>query len=638
MFSAFTLLFALARKSTVPFLFRRPGARFAECAARSIGALYGSSDYSFPQVTEMPPAVKERPKLPKAATGIIGFDEITGGGLPRHRTTLVLGTPGAGKTIFALEALVNGAKQHNESGIFIAFEENSRRIVDNAATFGWDLPALEKDKLFFLDAKLPADIVQMGDFDLTGILTALTSKAGEMSCKRIVFDGIDVLLSMLNDPAAERREMYRLHEWLLESEVTGIITGKADPGNGATGERYAFMQFMVDSVVSLHHRLVDRVSLRGLRVLKYRGSAFAENEFPLIISPAGLQVATFGQTQMQHEVSKQRVSSGIPTLDSMLGGGYYRISSVLVTGSPGTAKTTLAGSFAVASCERKEHVLYVSFDEAADQIVRNLDSVGLDLQKHRDAGLLHMYSIRTEVMSAEAHFIQVKALICELHPTCMVLDPVSALAKTGGQVAAVHASLRLLDYAKAEGITVFCTSLSSEADGLSETTETQISQIADTWIHLAYVARGGERNRALTIVKSRGTKHSNQVRELILSSEGLELAEVYSAGGEVLMGTARWEKEEQVRAEQVRRNAETTRARRSLEVAEAEVGDQIDALKRDLELRRADLELINAETNTSEQRISMVHEEISRLRTSGAPRNADSLPAKRKPTGTGEKK
>ncbi|HXG70954.1 MAG TPA: ATPase domain-containing protein [Gemmatimonadaceae bacterium] len=280
----------------------------------------------------------------------------------------------------------------------------------------------------------------------------------------------------------------------------------------------------------------------------------------------------------------------------------------------------------------------MSFDEAGDQIVRNLDSVGLELQKHRDSGLLHMYSIRTEVMSAEAHFIEVKALICELQPTCMVLDPVSALAKTGGQVAAVHASLRLLDYAKAEGITVFCTSLSSEADGLSETTETQISQIADTWIHLAYVARGGERNRALTIVKSRGTKHSNQVREMILSKEGIELTEVYSAGGEVLMGTARWEKEEEVRAEQVRRNAETARARRALEVAEAEVADQIEALKRDLELRRADLDLVNAETNTSEQRISRTHEEISRLRGVGARPSLDATPAVRRPPAKGAKK
>jgi len=429
-----------------------------------------------------------------------------------------------------------------------------------------------------------------------------------------VFDGLDVLLNMLNDPVAERREVYRLHEWLLESGTTGIITAKSEGGEGMLSERYAFMQFMVDCVVSLHHRLVDRVSLRGLRVLKYRGTAFSENEFPLIISPSGIEVATFGTTEMAHEVSTERISSGIERLDTMVGGGYYRVSSVLVTGAPGTAKTTLAGSFAAAACQRGEVALYVSFDEAADQIVRNLASVGLELQRHRDAGLLHMYSIRTEVMSAEAHFIELKRLICSLKPRCMVLDPISALAKTGGQVAAVHASLRLLDYAKAEGITVFCNSLVSDSDGLAEGTMTQISTIADTWIHLAYVVLGGERNRTLTIVKSRGTKHSNQVRELVLSSDGITLADVYSAGGEVLMGTARWEKEAEVRNEEVRRRARRERARRDVELAETEVSARIAVLQRELEARRSELEVLEQEDTSHEQGVGSAHEAMLRLR------------------------
>ncbi len=554
------------------------------------------------------------PVLEKTRTGIPGFDDISGGGLPRHRTTLLMGTPGAGKTIFALETLVNGARQWGDAGIFIAFEENAHQIVENAGTFGWDLPALERDKLFFLDAKLPPSVVNSGDFDLSGILAAISAKSGEMGCKRIVFDGLDVLLNLLNDPAAERREVYRLHEWLLESGTTGIITAKADTGDGQLSERYAFMQFMVDCVVSLHHRLVDRVSLRGLRVLKYRGSAFSENEFPLIITPTGIEVATFGTTQMAHEVSTERISSGIERLDTMLGGGYYRVSSVLVTGAPGTAKTTLAGSFAAAACDRGEIALYVSFDEAADQIVRNLASVGLDLQAHRDAGLLHMYSIRTEVMSAEAHFIQLRKLICDLKPRCLVLDPISALAKTGGQVAAVHASLRLLDYAKAEGITVFCNSLVSDSDGLAEGTMTQISTIADTWIHLAYVVIGGERNRSLTIVKSRGTRHSNQVRELILGDDGITLADVYSAGGEVLMGTARWEKEAEVRNEETRRRARSERARRELELAETEVSARIAALQRELDGRRAELAVLEEEDSAHARHSGSAHDTVLRLR------------------------
>ena len=567
--------------------------------------------------------------IEKAATGIAGFDDITGGGLPRGRTTLILGSPGAGKTIFALETLVNGAQQSGEAGIFIAFEENSRQIIENAAEFGWDLPSLERDKLFFLDAKLPATVVQSGAFDLAGMLMALTAKAGEMSCKRIVFDGLDVLLTMLNDPVAERREIFRLHEWLMESGVTGIITAKADASDRFTTERYAFMQFMVDCVVSLHHRLVDRVSLRALRVRKYRGSSFSENEFPLIISGKGLEIATFGRTEMAHDISMERISTGVERLDEMLDGGYYRVSSVLVTGAPGTSKTTLAGAFVEAACERGERALYVSFDEAADQIVRNLSSVGMELQRHRDADLLHMYSIRTEVMSAEAHFIQLKNLICELRPEVMVLDPISALAKTGGQVAAVHASLRLLDYAKAEGVTVFCTSLVSDTDAMAEGTETQISTIADTWIHLAYVAKGGERNRSLTIVKSRGTKHSNQVRELILSNEGVTLADVYSAGGEVLMGTARWEKEAEVRGEQLRRRAEADRKRRDLELAEVEVSTRIAALERELEARRAELADAESEASARETRNGETHDAIIRLR--GGIRESSTIDIPRKP-------
>lgn len=287
---------------------------------------------------------------------------------------------------------------------------------------------------------------------------------------------------------------------------------------------------------------------------------------------------------------------------------------MLVTGVPGTAKTTLAGSFVQASCSSGERALYVSFDEAADQIVRNLASVGMTLQRFRDTDLLNMYSVRTEVMSAEAHFIKLKKLIREFKPRCMVLDPISALAKTGGQIAAVHASLRLLDYAKAEGITVFCTSLVSEADALKETTETQISTIADTWIHVSYVASGGERNRALTIVKSRGMKHSNQVRELILSKDGVTLADVYSAGGEVLMGTARWEKEAQIRNDEHRQSVARERARRDLQLAEAELTARIAALQRELEARRTELALVESEGDDGDLRAGNIRESIERLR------------------------
>ncbi len=509
-------------------------------------------------------SVSEAP-IAKTKTGIVGFDEITGGGLPAGRTTLILGAPGAGKTVFALQSLVNGARTEREPGIFVAFEENTRQIIGNAGTFGWDLPQLERDELFFLDARLSSTVIQGGDFDIEGMLAALAAKAKKMNAKRIVFDGIDVLLSVLNDPVKERREIYRLQDWLHESGLTAVITAKAFDGDRLSSERYAFMQFMVDAVVAFHHRMVDRVSLRGVRVMKYRGSGFAENEYPLVISATGIEVAVFEPTALDYEVSNERVSSGVDRLDTMLDGGYYRGSGVLVSGAPGTAKTTLAGAFVVAGAAKNERGLYVSFDEASAQIVRNLASVGLDLQTPIDSGLLTMYSIRTEARSAEEHFMAVRRKIEEVKPARLVIDPISALTKTGGQIAAVHGSLRLLDYARSHGITVVCTSLVASENEFAETTLTQISTIADTWIHLAYLVRGGERNRTLTIVKSRGMPHSNQVRELVLASDGLTLSDVYTAGGEVLVGTARWEYEAKMREDEARRTADLFSRRQRLE-------------------------------------------------------------------------
>lgn len=515
-----------------------------------------------------PHATDEQPldaPIAKKKTGIPGFDEITGGGLPAGRTTLVLGAPGAGKTVFALECLVNGAREDHEPGIFVAFEENTRQIVGNAGTFGWDLPALERENLFFLDARLSSAVIQGGDFDIQGMLAGLAAKAEKMGARRIVFDGIDVLLSALNDPVKERREIYRLQDWLHQQGLTAIITAKAFDGDRVSTERYAFMQFMVDAVVAFHHRLVDRVSLRGVRVMKYRGSGFFENEFPMVISTTGIQVPVFEPAALDYQVSNERVSTGVPRLDTMLDGGYYRGSGVLISGAPGTAKTTLAGSFLVAGAAVGERGLYVSFDEAASQIVRNLASVGLDLRKPVDDGVLTMYSIRTESRSAEEHFMALRDLIEETKPERLVIDPISAMAKTGGQIAAVHGSLRLLDYARSKGITVVCTSLVNGEDEFTETTSTQISTIADTWLHLAYLVHAGERNRTLTIVKSRGMQHSNQVRELVLGRDGVTLADVYTAGGEVLVGTARWEHEAKVREDEHRRTAERFARRAQLE-------------------------------------------------------------------------
>lgn len=556
--------------------------------------------------------------IEKSPTGINGFDEITGGGLPTGRTSLVLGAPGAGKTVFALECLVNGARNNREPGIFVAFEENSRQIMANAATFGWDLPALEREQLFFLDARLSPTVIRSGEFDLMAMLAALEAKAKEMNARRIVFDGIDILISLLDDPARERTEMYRLQEWLHRTGLTAIITAKSFEGDRVSTERYAFMQFMVDAVVMLHHRMLDRVSLRGLRVLKYRGTGFAENEFPLVITRTGIDVSVFGQSELAYDVSTERVSTGVPRLDTMLDGGYYRGSGVLISGAPGTAKTTLAAAFIEAGCRRGEVGLYVSFDEAASQITRNLRSIGIDLEPHREAGRLHMYSIRTEARSSEEHFLELKALMMRIKPKHVVLDPISALTKTGGHVSAVHASLRLLDYARAEGITVLCTSLVASEDAFRETTSMQISTIADTWIHLAYMERKGERNRTLTVVKSRGMAHSNQVRELILGGNGITLADVYTAGGEVLLGTARWEYEARARDEAIRQESERAHRRRELEFEQAELDARIEGLLRERNLKRAELETFAGAGTAAGARRRSDAEELRRRRHADA--------------------
>lgn len=538
----------------------------------------------------MQPAGGQAQGLNKMPTGIEGFDEITGGGLPRGRTTLVLGSAGTGKTVFALQTLVNSARLYGEPGIFVAIEENSRQIIQNAASFGWDLPALERDKLFFLDARMSPDTVRAGDFDLTGMLASLEAKAREMGAQRIVFDSLDILLTLLDNTTAERQEVYRLHDWLARTGLTGIITSGTQGDDPLMAQHYGFMQFMADCVVILHHRLLDRVSLRELRVVKYRGSRFLENEYPLIIANRGIELATLGAPPDAIKASAERVSTGVERLDTMLLGGYFRGSSTLITGAPGTAKSTLAAAFLDAACKRGERALYISYDEAASEIMRNMASVGIDLAPHVESGLLQIISRRSESQSAEEHLIDIKGLIRDHHPACMAIDPLSAMLKAGGMLSALGVVQRLLYWTKAQGITLVTTSLLEGGDAELEATELRVSTVADTWIHLTYVVAAGERNRALTIVKARGTAHSNQVRELVLSNHGITLTDVYTSGGEVLMGTLRWEREQAVAAERERQALEHERKQREFEQTRSDLQKRIADLQRELAAQEAEHE------------------------------------------------
>jgi len=468
--------------------------------------------------------------LPKIPTGISGFDELSHGGLPQHRTTLLKGGPGSGKTVFALQSLVNAVRKRQEPGIFVAFEESTSQLIANASSFDWGLPALAKSKLFFLDAKLSPEVVQSGEFDLSGMLAILKAKKEEIGAKWIVFDGIDVLLTLLQNPVAEMREIYRIRDWLAENDVSAaIITAKMD-GDGSGIVNYGFLQFMVDCVIRFERRLEHGVALHRIEITKYRGSDFVAGEYPVSFGPSGLEVGAPEPAEIRQIASGERASAGFERLDTMLGGGLFRGSSTLITGVPGTSKTTLAGKFAEAACRRGERTLFVSFDESADRIARNLTSVGIQLKKHIKSGLLRMYSGRTESIGAEDHLLKLKALIREHHPRCMVIDPISAIAKTGGLAAARAVANRFIYLAKDEKITVMVTAINEGDDPATEASDLQVSTIADTWIHLSYLIRSGERNRALTIIKSRGTWHSNQVRELVLSNAGPMLADVYTAG------------------------------------------------------------------------------------------------------------
>ena len=552
--------------------------------------------------------------MPKLATGIEGFDELSRGGLPRHRTSLLIGGPGAGKTVFALQCLVNAVRRQRAPGIFVAFEESPRQIIANGATFNWGLASLAAKELFFLDAHLSPTLVKAGDFDLAGMLAMLTAKKKEIRAQWIVFDGIDVLLTLLQDPVAEMREIYRIRDWLADNALTAIVTAKLE-NRTSEAMHYGFLQFMVDCVVRFERRQEERVSAQSIQITKYRGSGYAAAEFPVSFGPSGIEVGAAEPAHIGREASSERISAGFKPLDAMLGGGVFRGSSTLITGVPGTSKTTLAGKFAEAACRRGERTLFVSYDEAGEQIARNLLSVGIQLKAHVKSGLLRMYSARTEGISADEHLTKLRSLIREHQPRCLVIDPLTAIAKAGSLGAARTAANRLIYMAKDEGITLFVTALSETDDPRAESSDLQISTIADTWIHLSYLVRSGERNRALTIIKSRGTSHSNQVRELVLSKSGPTLTDVYSAGGEVLMGTLRWEKEAEESARKTRHRAEFGHKRRELQSAEAKTSTQIKALEMDLQRQRDELDLHSGENEVRKVSSSERENELRRRRS-----------------------
>ena len=495
----------------------------------------------------------------KSTTGIRGFDDIAAGGLPSARTALLTGRAGSGKTVFALQALVHAARDRGEPGIFVAFEKTPDTLKTYAQSFQWRLSDVPPHLLSFIDAQPNLDLERIGAFDVGGMLAMLQAKVQATGAKLIVFDAIDILLAQISDADVTRREIYRLQNWLSEAWLTAIITSKTSVGDSPISGMVSmeFVQYMVYCWVVLNNDIVDQMSQRNLRIAKYRGPRFHGNAVPLLIWHVGID-AGFTQTLRGADLltSAERLSNGLTDLDSMLHGGYQCAACVLLAELPGTAKTSMCGAFVAAASARGERALFVSFVSQGDETIRNLRSMAINLQPYIASGLLRMVSKRASEGSAKVHLLSIRFIASDHNATCIVTDPLSALSKSGNRGTAPGVSERLIDSAKTDGRTVLCTSLRDNTEDPTEAAPLQISTIADTRIHRTNKARGGERNRTLSIIKSRGTGHSNQVRELVMLDDGLSLKDIFLGGGLNQMGPERLESEREEHLRLVKRTAE----------------------------------------------------------------------------------
>jgi circadian clock protein KaiC len=483
--------------------------------------------------------------LPKAATGITGLDEVTVGGLPAGRPTLLCGGAGCGKTLLSMTFLVNGITRYNENGVFLSFEERGPELAANTESLGFDVEGLIAAKKLVIDYVRVerSEIEQSGEYDLEGLFVRLAHAIDAVNAKRVVIDTIEALFGSFADTAALRSEFRRLFAWLKDRGISAIIT--AERGRGEL-TRYGFEEYVSDCVIFLDHRVDEQITTRRIRIVKYRGSSHGTNEYPFLIESDGISVLPITSAALKHSPSSETVSTGIAGIDAMLGTqGFYRGSSVLMSGVAGTGKSTIAASFVNAACRRGERSLYFAFEESPDQIVRNMRSVGIDLARHVKSGLLRFEAARPSVYGFEMHLARMNRDMRAFEPLAVVIDPISAFR---GPSLEIHATLmRLVDICKTMGVTAMFTSLTAAVEQMTDN-ERDISSLMDTWMSLQYIESDGEYNRVLHFLKSRGMSHSNRIREFALTDRGLELMSDYTGTGPMLTGKSRADRERQAGA------------------------------------------------------------------------------------------
>ncbi len=557
--------------------------------------------------------------LPKSPTGIDGLDEITFGGLPKGRSTLLTGGAGSGKTLLGIEFLVQGVRQFGEHGVLLAFEETAADLSENVRSLGFDLERHIARRQIVVDYVRVerSEIEETGDYDLEGLFVRLAHAIDAVGAKRVVIDTLEVLFAGLSDYGILRAELRRLFGWLKERGVTSIITAeRSQSGVRDALTRHGLEEFVSDCVILLDHRVVDQLTTRRLRVVKYRGSAHGTNEYPFLIDAEGIRVLPVTSLGLQHEAPTTRISTGTPQLDEMLDGrGLYRGSTALISGTAGSGKTTLAAAFVDAACRRGERALYLAFEESAAQIQRNMRSVGIDLRPWANSGRLRFHASRPTAYGFEAHLTELHRLVQQFRPSIVVFDPMTDLVAIGSEAETKSMLTRAIDYLKSQGITALFTSLTDDANE-AERSQVGISSLIDTWILLRNLESNGERNRGLYVLKARGMAHSNQIREFRLSRRGISLLPIYTGSAGVLTGTARQTQEAKERAENLRRTHGRQRLQRALERRRRTLQAQIDALTATFESDAE--ELLREIAEADEQELSLQSDTAMRARVRGA--------------------